>query len=344
MKIAIIGVTGLVGQTMLKVLKEHDMLDNELILVASPRSVGKKIDVGGKSLTVIAMEEAILQKPDIALFSVGSDLSLKYAPAFAELGTRVIDNSSAWRMNPNHKLIVDGVNNSQINDEDYIIANPNCSTMQLVLALQPIHEAFGIKRLVISTYQSYTGTGMNAVKQYQSERSGEEFNRETAAYPYQIFENCIPQCDIFMENGYTKEELKMVNETRKILGDENIQITATAVRVPVFGGHSESVNIETHKPFEIGAIKDLLEQKEGVTIMDDIHKEIYPTPLAAYDKDEVYVGRIRKDFSMENALNMWIVSDNLRKGAATNAVQICKYLVKNGILGKNAVNRQPMSM
>lgn len=331
MKLAVVGVTGLVGGVMCKVLEERNFPIDEFIPVASARSIGKKIKFRGEMHTVIGMQEAIDKKADIAIFSAGGNTSLEWAPHFAKAGTVVIDNSSAWRMDPNKRLVVPEVNANILQKEDKIIANPNCSTIQLVAALAPLHKAFTIKRLVISTYQSFTGTGVKAVEQYQREVKGEEVPTNEMAYHHPIFENCLPHCDIFLENRYTKEEMKLVKETQKILNDDSIGITATAVRVPVDGGHSESVNIEFEKTFSIENIFDILEKAEGLTVLDDIKNNRYPMPLFAKGKDDVFVGRIRRDESIENGLNLWIVADNLRKGAATNAVQIAEYL-----LSKNA--------
>lgn len=332
MRIALVGATGLVGGVMLEVLKERGFPVSELIPVASERSVGKMVTFNEKDYPVVDISTAISMKPDVALFSAGGSTSKEWAPKFTEVGTIVIDNSSAWRMDPNKKLVVPEINGTDLTEEDKIIANPNCSTIQLVVALGPLHKAYGIKRLVISTYQSYTGTGMKAVRQYDAERNGEQNHDD--AYPHPIFENCIPHCDIFYDNGYTKEELKLVNETRKIIGDQNIQITATAVRVPVNGGHSESVNIEFEKDIEIDEVKSILNDSEGIVVLDDVNQNVYPMPLMAKNRDEVFVGRIRRDNSIESGLNLWIVADNLRKGAATNAVQIAEHLLKTGVLQK----------
>lgn len=331
MKVAVVGVTGLVGQVMLQVLEERNFPIDELVPVASERSVGKKVTFKNKEYTVVSMQTGVDSKADIALFSAGGSVSKEWAPHFANAGTFVIDNSSAWRMDPTKKLVVPEVNATEITPEDKIIANPNCSTIQMVVALAPLHKAFGIKRLVISTYQSYTGTGVKAVNQYNSERDGTE-NPDPDAYHYRIFENCIPHCDIFFDNGYTKEEMKLVKETQKILGDDSIKITATAVRVPVNGGHSEAVNIEFLNNFDIKEVYNLLENSDGIVVQDDIKNNIYPMPLYSKNLDPVYVGRIRRDDSVENGLNLWVVADNLRKGAATNAVQIAEYLVKEGIV------------
>lgn len=327
MKIAIVGATGLVGQVMQRVLAERKVHADEWLLVASEKSAGKKMTWEGKEYLLMTNQEAVDAKPDIAIFSAGGSVSLEWAPKFAEIGCYVIDNSSAWRMDPTKKLLVPEINGAQLTKEDKIIANPNCSTIQLVLALSGIHREYGLKRLVISTYQSYTGTGAVAVRQYNTERENNVATGEDRAYPHPIFANCIPHCDVFTDNDYTKEEMKLVNETQKILSDESIKITATAVRVPVNGGHSESVNVELSKPFEIDEIKSLLSATPGVVVMDDLANNHYPTPLHAHNKDEVFVGRIRRDDSIENGLNLWIVSDNLRKGAATNAVQIAEKII-----------------
>lgn len=336
MKLAVVGVTGLVGTVMCKVLEERNFPVSEFLPVASARSVGQEVSFRGHSHKVIGMEEAIAARPDIAIFSAGGGVSLEWAPKFAEVGTTVIDNSSAWRMDPEKKLIVPEINANELTAADKIIANPNCSTIQMVVALAPIHRVYGIKRLVISTYQSFTGTGMKAVKQYQLERKGFKPEPEQMAYHYPIFENCLPHCDVFLENAYTKEEMKLVNETRKILSDNDIRITATAVRVPVHGGHSESVNVELAKPFEIADIRQLLENAPGLIVMDDLARNQYPMPMFAKDQDEVFVGRIRRDESIDNGLNMWVVADNLRKGAATNAVQIAEYLVEHKLAAVSA--------
>jgi aspartate-semialdehyde dehydrogenase len=325
MKIAIIGVTGLVGSTMLKVLEERNFNVSELIPVASNKSVGKLITFKGKEFIIKSIEDAILLKPDIAIFSAGSSVSIEFAPLFAKIGTFVIDNSSAWRMHPDHKLIVPEINASTLTVQDKIIANPNCSTIQMVMVLAPIHDLYKIQRIVVSTYQSITGTGVKAVNQMENERNGISGDM---AYKYPIDKNCIPQIDAFLENGYTKEEMKMVNETRKILNSKDIQITSTCVRIPVVGGHSESVNIQTEKSFTIDNIKSLISDTPGVVLLDDIANQIYPMPLLSKDKDYVLVGRVRIDESIQNGLNMWIVADNLRKGAATNAIQIAEYIAK----------------
>jgi aspartate-semialdehyde dehydrogenase len=330
MKVAVVGVTGMVGQVMLKVLEERNFPVSELLAVASEKSVGKKIDFQSKKVTVISMASAIAQKPQLALFSAGGTIAKEFAPQFAAVGTTVIDNSSAFRMDKDKPLIVPEVNIDHLKQSDKIIANPNCSTIQLVVALHPIHQKYGLKRLVISTYQSMTGTGVQAVKQYEEEmQTGKAMN---PAYPHPIFQNCLPHCDVFFENGYTREELKLVHETRKIFDNNTLQITATAVRVPVQGGHSESINLSLMKDFDITELKSILEAEEGIVVVDDPSKNEYPMPLSAHHKDEVFVGRIRRDDSAENSLNMWVVADNLRKGAATNAVQIAAYLVKKGWL------------
>ncbi len=336
MKVAVVGVTGLVGTVMLKVLEEQHIPITELVPVASARSVGKEIAFAGKNYTVVSMEDGIAAKCDIALFSAGGGVSKEYAPQFAAVGTVVIDNSSAWRMDPDKQLVVPEINGSALSAEDLIIANPNCSTIQMVLALAPLHRRFKIKRLVISTYQSFTGTGAVAVNQYQSEKEGKEQTAEEMAYPHPIFENCLPHCDVFLDNGYTREEMKLVHETRKILGDQSINITATAVRVPVNGGHSESINVEFENEYTVSEVHELLNNAEGITIQDDPENNVYPMPLMAKSKDDVFVGRIRRDHSVKNGLNLWVVSDNLRKGAATNAVQIARYLIDNNVLETNA--------
>ncbi|MFN7118677.1 MAG: aspartate-semialdehyde dehydrogenase [Saprospiraceae bacterium] len=337
MKVAVVGATGLVGTVMLQVLEEHDFPVSEFLPVASERSVGKEIQFKGKTHYIVSMEDAIKARPDVAIFSAGGSTSLEWAPKFAEVGTTVIDNSSAWRMDPTKKLVVPEINAHVLTSEDKIIANPNCSTIQMVVALAPLHKAFKIKRIVVSTYQSVTGTGMKAVKQYNLEKKGFHPTQEEMAYRYQIFENVIPHCDVFLDNDYTKEEMKLVNETKKILGDNTLRITSTAVRVPVQGGHSESVNVEFEKPFDLAEVKQLLTEMPGVVVLDDNANAQYPMPLFAKDKDEVFVGRIRRDESVENGLNMWIVADNLRKGAATNAVQIAEYLYQQQLIGKSMV-------
>jgi aspartate-semialdehyde dehydrogenase len=330
MKVAVVGATGLVGGKMLEVLAERKFPVTELIPVASERSVGKQVMFKGKGYTVVSMQDAIDAKPAIALFSAGGTTSLEWAPKFAAAGIKVIDNSSAWRMDANTPLVVPEVNAHVLNAQSNIIANPNCSTIQMVVALQPLHKKYRIRRVVVSTYQSVTGTGKKAVDQLFNERAGREGEM---AYKYQIDLNAIPQIDVFLENGYTKEEMKMVNETKKIMGDDSIKVTATTVRIPVMGGHSESVNIEFENDFEISELKNVLKNSPGIIVQDDVAQQLYPMPLTAHEKDEVFVGRIRRDETQPNTVNMWIVSDNLRKGAATNAVQIAEYLVKNKLVG-----------
>jgi aspartate-semialdehyde dehydrogenase len=320
MKVAVVGATGMVGNVMLQVLKEQNFPVTELIPVASEKSVGKEIEFNGANYRVIGLQTAVDMRPDIAIFSAGGDTSLTWAPKFAEAGTTVIDNSSAWRMDPSKKLVVPEINGELLSKDDKIIANPNCSTIQLVMVLAPLHKKYGIKRVVVSTYQSITGTGVKAVQQMENERNG--ISGEMA-YKYPIDKNCIPQCDVFTENGYTKEEMKLTNETKKIL-DSKINVTATAVRVPVVGGHSESVNIEFENDFELAEIRKILAETSGITIQDNLESFTYPMPRYAEGKDDVFVGRIRRDESQSNTLNLWIVADNLRKGAATNAVQIAK--------------------
>jgi aspartate-semialdehyde dehydrogenase len=332
MKVAVVGATGLVGRVMNEVLEEFNFPITEYVPVASSRSVGKKVTYRGVEYTIVGMQEAIDMVPDIAIFSAGGSTSLEWAPKFAEKGTVVIDNSSAWRMDASKKLVVPEINANQLTKEDKIIANPNCSTIQMVVALAPLHKKYGIKRLVISTYQSFTGTGAKAVAQYDAEKGGTNLDKSEMAYHYQIFENCIPQCDVFLDNRYTKEEMKLVHETRKILGDESIQITATAVRIPVDGGHSESINVEFNNPYELEDIFSILHKEDGITVMDDMETFSYPMPLYAKNKNEVFVGRIRRDDSVQNGLNLWVVADNLRKGAATNAVQIAEYLVNSKLV------------
>ena len=337
MKVAVVGVTGLVGTKMLQVLEERNFPVTEIIPVASERSVGKEIYFKGEKYKVVSMDDAIALKPAVALFSAGGNTSLQWAPAFASAGITVIDNSSAWRMDPSKPLIVPEINADILSSEDKVIANPNCSTIQMVVALNPLHKKYKIRRIVVSTYQSVTGTGKEAVDQLMGERK-KASNTSAADYPmaykYPIDLNVIPQIDVFMDNGYTKEEMKMVNETRKIMQDDSIRVTATTVRIPVMGGHSESVNVEFENDFNLDEVKQLLAQSEGVIVVDDPANHQYPMPMDAHEKDEVFVGRLRRDESQPNTLNMWIVSDNLRKGAATNAVQIAEYLDKNGLLGK----------
>ena len=328
MRVAVVGATGMVGNVVLQVLKEQNFPITELIPVASEKSVGKNIEFGSLSFPVVNLETAVTMRPDIAIFSAGGDTSLEWAPKFAAVGTTVIDNSSAWRMDPTKKLIVPEINGALLTKEDKIIANPNCSTIQLLLALAPLHKAYKIKRVVISTYQSITGTGVKAVQQLENERNGIQGEM---AYPYPIDKNCIPHCDSFLENGYTKEEMKLTNETKKIL-DPNIHVTATAVRVPVVGGHSEAVNVEFENNFDLNDVRKLLHDTEGITLKDDPTTNTYPMARYAEGKDDVFVGRIRRDESQLNTMNMWIVADNLRKGAATNAVQIANLLVKNKLV------------
>lgn len=330
MKVAVVGATGLVGTKMLQVLAERNFPVTELYPVASEKSVGKKIKFKEREFDVISMTDAIAKRPDVALFSAGGSTSKEWAPKFAEVGTVVIDNSSAWRMEPNIPLVVPEVNANVLTKNDKIIANPNCSTIQMVVVLKPLHDIYKIKRVVVSTYQSVTGTGKKAVDQLMNERGGIEGNR---AYAYQIDLNLLPHIDVFLENDYTKEEMKMVNETRKIMGDNTIRVTATTVRVPVVGGHSESVNIEFEKDFDVAEVRKVLEKAPGVIVYDDVKNLKYPMPILAHDKDDTFVGRIRRDESQANTLNCWIVSDNLRKGAATNAVQIAEYLMEKGLLG-----------
>lgn len=329
MKLAVVGATGLVGSEILEVLKERNFEYDELMLVASARSVGKVIEYKGEAHTVIGLEDAVAAKPDIAIFSAGGSTSLEWAPKFAEVGTIVIDNSSAWRMDPSKKLIVPEINGSAIMIDDRIIANPNCSTIQMVLVLGPLHERYGINRVIVSTYQSVTGSGKGAVDQMMSERNGES---PEMVYPHKIDMNVLPHIDVFQDNGYTKEEMKMTNETVKILGDENVKVSATCVRIPTMGGHSESVNIEFDNPYDLAEVKEILSKIPGLVIQDDVANNVYPMPLTAHKKDEVFVGRIRKDESKENALNLWIVADNLRKGAATNAVQIAQYVSEHNLV------------
>ncbi len=329
MKVAVVGATGLVGGEILQVLEERNFPVTELIPVASQRSVGSKVSFKGKEYTVVGAEDAISQKPDVAIFSAGGGTSLEWAPKFAEAGITVIDNSSAWRMDPSKKLIVPEINAKELTKDDKIIANPNCSTIQMVVALYPLHKKYKIKRIVVSTYQSVTGTGKNAVDQLMNERNGVEGAK---AYPYTIDLNVLPHIDVFMDNGYTKEEMKMVNETRKIFSDDSIKVSPTAVRIPVMGGHSEAINVEFERDFDLDEVRQLLESAEGVTLQDDVKNLLYPMPMTAHRKDDVFVGRLRRDESQSNTLNMWVVADNLRKGAATNTVQIVEYLLKNNLV------------
>ena len=329
MKIAVVGATGMVGNVMLEVLEERNFPVTELLVVASERSVGKTIIYKNKEHTVIGLQDAIDQRPDIALFSAGGGTSLEWAPKFAAAGITVVDNSSAWRMDPTKKLVVPEINAGELTSDDKIIANPNCSTIQMVVALAPLHKKYGIKRLVISTYQSISGTGVKAVQQLENEYQG---IKGEMAYPYPIHRNALPHCDVFEENGYTKEEMKLVNETRKILNDDSIAVTATAVRIPVAGGHSESINIEFDNDFDVNELRRLLHETDGVVVQDNLDTNTYPMPIYAEGKDDVFVGRIRRDASQQNSLNMWVVSDNLRKGAATNTIQIAEYLIKQGLV------------
>ncbi|WP_428656572.1 aspartate-semialdehyde dehydrogenase [Runella sp.] len=330
MKIAVVGATGLVGSEILKVLEERNFPVTELIPVASERSVGKQVTFKGKQYTIVSFEDAIAAKPAIAIFSAGGGTSLSLAPKFAEAGITVVDNSSAWRMDPTKKLVVPEINAHTLTKEDKIIANPNCSTIQMVVVLNPLHKRYGIKRVVVSTYQSVTGTGKAAVDQLFAERNGD--TTVAKVYPHPIDLNVLPHIDVFLDNGYTKEEMKMTNETKKIMMDDSIAVTATTVRIPTIGGHSEAVNIEFENEFELSDIYEILGQAEGVVIQDDPKNKIYPMPLTAHGKDETFVGRIRRDESQPKTLNLWIVADNLRKGAATNAVQIAEYLAKHNLV------------
>lgn len=329
MRVAVVGATGMVGSVLLKVLREQNFPITELIPVASEKSVGIQIEFGGLSFPVVNLETAVAMKPDVAIFSAGGETSLEWAPIFAEVGTTVIDNSSAWRMDPTKKLIIPEINGHLLTAEDKIIANPNCSTIQMVMVLAPLHAKYTIKRVVVSTYQSITGTGVKAVQQLENEYQG---IKGEMAYKYQIHKNAIPQCDSFEENGYTKEEMKLVRETQKIIGDSSLAVTATAIRIPVVGGHSEAVNVEFSTDFDLAELRNILENTDGVIVQDDKETFSYPMPLFAQGKDEVFVGRIRRDESRANAVNMWIVSDNLRKGAATNTIQIAEYLVAHKLL------------
>lgn len=329
MKLALIGATGMVGEVMLKVLKERNFPIDELLLVASEKSVGKEISFKGKTHKVIGLKEAVAAKPDLAIFSAGGSTSLEWAPKFAEVGTTVIDNSSAWRMEPDKKLIVPEINAHLLTKNDKIIANPNCSTIQLVMALAPLHKKYKMKRVVVSTYQSVSGTGLKAVQQMENEMAG---IKGEMAYPYPIHRNALPHCDVFEENGYTKEEMKLAREPQKILDDRTFSVTATAVRIPTAGGHSEAVNVQFENDFDLGDIRRLLHETPGIVVQDNPETNTYPMPMYAHDKDDVFVGRIRRDETQPNTLNMWIVSDNLRKGAATNAVQIAEYLINNNLI------------
>ena len=329
MRVAVVGVTGMVGNVMLEVFAEHKFPVTELIPVASEKSVGKKITFQGTEYTIIGLQQAVSLKPDIALFSAGASVSKEWAPKFAQVGTTVVDNSSAWRMDETKKLIIPEINADVLTKEDKIIANPNCSTIQMLVALAPLQKKYGIKRVVVSTYQSITGTGVKAVRQLENEYKGE---KGEMAYHYQIHRNAIPHCDVFEENGYTKEEMKLVRETKKILRDDTIAVTATAVRIPVVGGHSEAVNVELKSDFNLDEVRALLAQSPGIKLQDNTDTNTYPMPLYAHGKDEVFVGRIRRDESQPNTLNLWVVADNLRKGAATNTIQIAEYLIKHKLL------------
>lgn len=329
MKVTVVGATGMVGQKMLQILEEQQFPVTELLAVASEKSVGKTVAFQGKQYPVVSLDTAIAARPQLAIFSAGANISLSAAPRFAAQGTTVVDNSSAWRMEKGIPLVIPEINADILRKEDKIIANPNCSTIQMLMALAPIHKHYGIERVIVSTYQSITGTGVKAVQQMEAERTGSPHEK---VYPYAIDKNCLPHCDVFLENDYTKEEMKLVAETQKILNAPEMRITATAVRVPVVGGHSESINIELKEPFTVDEIKKLLHQSPGVVVQDDIANLLYPMPITAYEKDDVFVGRIRRDTSCEQALNLWVVADNIRKGAATNAVQIAAYLLEKGWL------------
>ena len=329
MKVAVVGATGMVGEVMLKVLAERNFPVTELLVVASERSVGKKLSFQGKEYTLIGLETAVAAKPDVAIFSAGGDTSLEWAPKFAAVGTTVIDNSSAWRMDPTKKLVVPEINASELTKEDKIIANPNCSTIQMVLALSSLHKKYKMKRVVVSTYQSVSGTGVKAVQQLENEIAG---IKGEMAYPSPIGKNALPHCDVFLENGYTKEEMKLAKEPQKIFNDNSFSVTATAVRIPTSGGHSESVNVEFENDFELSEVRRLLSETPGIVVQDNTDTNTYPMPIYAHGKDDVFVGRIRRDETQANTLNMWIVADNLRKGAATNAVQIAEYLVQNQLV------------
>ena len=329
MKLAVVGATGMVGEVILKVLAERGFPFTQLIPVASERSVGKQVLCGERSYEVVGLETAVALQPDLALFSAGGDTSLAWAPKFADKGTVVIDNSSAWRMHPDKKLIIPEINADQLNADDKIIANPNCSTIQMLMALAPLKEKYGLERVLVSTYQSITGTGVKALQQLENEFSGK---KGEMAYPYPIHKNALPHCDVFTENGYTKEEMKLVHETRKILDDDAIGVSATAIRIPVVGGHSESINVKLKNSFEVEEVRQLLNESDGVVVQDNPTTNTYPMPIYAEGKDEVFVGRIRRDFSQENTLNLWVVSDNLRKGAATNTIQIAEYLLENKLI------------
>ena len=329
MRVAVVGVTGMVGNVMLEVLKEHNFPVTELIPVASEKSIGKKINFKGKEYSVIGLEQAVSLKPDVALFSAGASVSKEWAPRFAQVGTTVVDNSSAWRMDETKKLVIPEINADVLTKDDKIIANPNCSTIQMLVALAPLQAKYGIKRIVVSTYQSITGTGVKAVRQLENEYKGE---KGEMAYHYPIHRNAIPHCDVFEENGYTKEEMKLVRETKKILRDDTIAVTATAVRIPVVGGHSESINVELKTDFSIDEVRALLAKSAGIKVQDNTDTNTYPMPIYAHGKDEVFVGRIRRDESQANTLNLWVVADNLRKGAATNTIQIAEYIIAHKLL------------
>ena len=329
MRVAVVGVTGMVGNVMLEVLKEHNFPVTELIPVASEKSIGKKINFNGKEYPIIGLEQAVSLKPDVALFSAGASVSKEWAPRFAQVGTTVVDNSSAWRMDETKKLVIPEINADVLTKDDKIIANPNCSTIQMLVALAPLQAKYGIKRIVVSTYQSITGTGVKAVRQLENEYKGE---KGEMAYHYPIHRNAIPHCDVFEDNGYTKEEMKLVRETKKILRDDTIAVTATAVRIPVVGGHSESINVELKTDFSIDEVRALLAKSAGIKVQDNTDTNTYPMPIYAHGKDEVFVGRIRRDESQANTLNLWVVADNLRKGAATNTIQIAEYLIANKLL------------
>ena len=333
MKVAVVGATGMVGEVMLKVLEERNFPITELLLVASERSVGKKLTYKNEEYTVIGLADAVAAQPDIAIFSAGGDTSLEWAPKFADVGTTVIDNSSAWRMDPTKKLVVPEINANELTADDKIIANPNCSTIQMVLALDPLHKKYKMKRVVVSTYQSVSGTGVKAVEQMENEAAGIDGEM---AYPYPINRNALPHCDVFLENGYTKEEMKLAREPQKILDDRTFSVTATAVRIPTAGGHSESVNVEFHNDFDLTEVRKLLSETPGIVVQDNPDTNTYPMPVFANGKDDVFVGRLRRDETQPNTLNMWIVADNLRKGAATNAVQIAEYLVENNLVSNTS--------
>ena len=329
MKVAVVGASGLVGQKMLQIMSERNFPVDELLPVASERSIGKSISYKGKDYTIISMDDAIAAKPDIALFSAGGSVSLEYAPKFAEAGTVVIDNSSAWRMDTGKKLIVPEVNGNTLRIDDRIIANPNCSTIQMVVALKPLHDAFKINRIVVSTYQSVTGSGKGAVDQLEGERNQKDIQK---VYPHKIDMNALPHIDVFQDNGYTKEEMKMVNETMKIMGDDSIKVTSTCVRIPTVGGHSEAINVEFESEYTLEQVYSILEKAPGVTVVDDPSNNEYPMPLTAHDKNDVFVGRLRRDETQPKTLNMWVVSDNLRKGAATNTIQIAEYMLEHSLV------------